>query len=373
MMKRMQTIGAAVAVSLLLVVGCSSSSGSLGGTGNTDGSDGSSALSDVVDSDTLGTDGADGADGATSGNSNTPDVIAAAPDIASPDPLTCSGIFQCINANCANISDPTTANACFGDCQSQATPEASQAFSTFFQCIGQNCQGVPEAEYTACVNTNCSAEYEACIIGTPDGSLDCGGFLGCLNGCATASDQATCQQDCIDDIESTEAYNTYAALEECIFTACPAAEGGTPDQSCIAAAQGEGGECSDELAACVIGDGGTLDCGGLWQCIQSCTTPECATDCRGQAQSGAVLGEFQQVAQCLLEACPDQTDTACAVAALSDGGSCFDILTACIDGTLSSDGGDGGTTETDGGTTETDGGTTETDGGTTETDGGPTE
>ena len=61
----------------------------------------------------------------------------------------------------------------------------------------------------------------------------------------------------------------------------------------------------------------------------------------GQAQSAEILGEFAQVAGCLTEACPDQTDNACATAALSEGGACFDILTACIDGTLGTDGADG--------------------------------
>ncbi|MEC8024057.1 MAG: hypothetical protein VX223_08985, partial [Myxococcota bacterium] len=329
---------------------------------SSDGSDGMSNDSGMDTTDTGGFDGQEGTDGEAgtessagdgsdksdgSGAGGTDSLDDAGDDSGTnndndwqPDtetgaaPLTCSEIISCINTVCADLDDPNDSSACITYCQSEAPIEASQAFTFFFQCIGQNCQAVDETEYTACVNTNCSAEYEACIIGAPGGSLDCGGFLGCLNGCATASDQSACQQECINDIESSEVYNTYATLEGCIFSACPAGQSGTPDASCISAAQAEGGECSDELEACILGNSGTLDCGGLLQCIQSCTTPECASDCQGQAQSNAVLGEFQQVAQCLIEACPDQSDNACVVAALSDGGSCFDILTACIDGTL---------------------------------------
>ena len=92
------------------------------------------------------------------------------------------------------------------------------------------------------MQANCNDEYTTCVVGNPDGDLDCGGLLGCLNTCATAAEPAACQNDCIDNIESVEVFNTYTAIEECVFAACPAPEGGTPDPACVTAAQQAGGE-----------------------------------------------------------------------------------------------------------------------------------
>jgi len=108
----------------------------------------------------------------------------------------------------------------------------------------------------------------------------------------------------------------------------------------VAAAQQTGGECADELEACIIGEGGTLDCGGIFNCINSCATVECAQECQGQAQDGAALSEFQAIASCIATECPDQSE-ACAGAALAPGGACAAEVEACFGGVDPTDGGDG--------------------------------
>jgi hypothetical protein len=356
-MKRMQNIGLTLAIGALVFAGCSSSSGttrSTSGSTATDGNDGSTAIADVVGGDSQSTDGADGADGVaatsatdgadgTSGidgiDGGTADVIISAPDTATEE-LSCTGILQCVNANCASATDPTTFGACLTDCQNKGSAQSSLAFQNFFQCIGQFCSQVSEAEYSACLQTNCNDQYTACIIGE-GGDLDCGGLLTCLNACSTAADAAACQSECIGDVQSAEVLDTYTAIEECVFAECPAPEGGTPDPACISAAQQEGGACADELQACIIGEGGTLDCAGIFQCFTGCTTLECAQDCQGQAQDGAALGSFQDILTCAAAACPEGSPETCFTGALSPGGACSAEIDACLGSMGPTDGADG--------------------------------
>jgi hypothetical protein len=73
-------------------------------------------------------------------------------------------------------------------------------------------------------------------------------------------------------------------------------------------------------------------CQQIRQCVFTCSTDECLQSCAAKGSADA-QAKFEAVRACTAKACTPVTDVNCACAEQClDGGTCFDEVTACLEG-----------------------------------------
>jgi hypothetical protein len=226
---------------------------------------------------------------------NNPDPIDPNPVNPGAGGLSCSGVFDCYD----QCQDDACANACDG----QASANGSNLLNNLWACADQN-----QCPDWACVEQNCSNEYNICLAdvgaGNPDPGSDpganpvdpglagaaggsCGGLLDCTSNC---NDQ-WCLQNCVAsaDPASITDYNTLAVCSQqagcsdwnCVQQRC----GGQLDQ-CVSAGGGAipGANPVDPGAGGAgVPVGANLGCGDIFACFGTCQNDACYDQCIDRA------------------------------------------------------------------------------------------
>ena len=138
-----------------------------------------------------------------------------------PENLSCAGVFTCFG-DC-----PAGDRACIEACEQAVSPDQSDVFQNFSNCLNTNmCQD------QACAETNCATEFDACY---PVGDATCGEGLACILACTRGD--SYCSLECqlsMSEVarEEIEALITCVEMNraQCQTVDCPA--------------------CADEYSAC---------------------------------------------------------------------------------------------------------------------------
>lgn len=228
--------------------------------------------------------------------------------------LTCAEMYACIGT-CPD--DPTTGPQCGSDCIGSGTVEAQQTWGALIDCLDTNGYfECPEGD-NACLDTAwapCQDEMDACV---PPGTATCLEMYLCLGDC---TDEA-CSQACLQS-GSSEGKTQWNSFINCIDAAgyFECQEG---DDACLEAAWAG---CDAEFKACAHGD---KTCKDIFDCLNACapTDQNCALECR---LTGSIAGQnsFEDVVDCIIEACPNDDTAECQNNALS--GVCSSLYNTCM-------------------------------------------
>ena len=283
--------------------------------------------------------------------------------------LNCGQTLECM-LQCAD-------DACLEDCGAQIASEGERnALVAMVNCMdAQGCQD------SACLQQKCASEYNTCFSGWQppvcgngvceagetqqscaqdcqppqtcgNGVCDAGetsaicpqdcqapGGLSCAEGfdCVMNCETEACATNCDTQVTEQAAKNALHALFQCIV------DSQCEDTACIEQ------RCGDELNACyggggqpVCGDGaceagetaqscpqdcqapGGLSCAEGFDCIASCETDACATNCEAQITDQAAKNALYALFQCIVD--NQCEDTACVEQF------CANEINACFDG-----------------------------------------
>ncbi len=252
----------------------------------------------------------------------------------------CSDLIGCLSG-CAKLSNEEAANECRGDCWTGATPEAQMDLNNAISCSQQACpicakqNATPQEEqqcddcWEEAASTTCESEWDKCVS---YGEGNCRTLWTCVQSCGANDEE--CVQAC-GAAASKEAIGLYGKVWDCILKDdhCPSTMPDSEWSTCANAALNEGGVCNEDFTNCigeqVYGDG---NCRELWDCVNSCSTQECAYAC-GDAASEEAHNLYNDVVDCMFEKCPRTMDDTewqtCARQALGQGGQCETQMNAC--------------------------------------------
>lgn len=240
-----------------------------------------------------------------------------------PPGETCQNNGRCATADevAAGVRACTALSSCLGECPDQlcieqclleSSDEGYRRYIDVVDCLDVAGCFTAEGLDQACMFEACGSEYSACfgaLPATPEGTLFCGAFVRCINGCPTEprDEEQACLDGCVAEA-SPAAFERYAAAVDCIQLECV-------DQppNC----QQE--RCGDALAACFdhgLGEG-VLPCADVMQCVFSCPDSDCYARCEQDA-SAAGLELWRDFVDCAapagcagfeacLAACPVET------------------------------------------------------------------
>ncbi len=197
----------------------------------------------------------------------------------------CAEVMEC-SAACR-------AEGCEDACHAEAGDDARPALAEFLACQNMVCDG-----RLPCIQAECQGALDACTQ-DEDVTLGCGGLLVCV--VFLCQGDIDCIQPCYD-LVADAVYETFDALQQCVFQAC-----GQPDMECAQQ------QCPQQYAACTGGeveqlpDG--LTCGGVVECLGGCLSEAQARECRRSCEDRADASAYDALdglLDCMLDAdCPD--------------------------------------------------------------------
>ncbi|MBM4397013.1 MAG: hypothetical protein FJ087_15160 [Deltaproteobacteria bacterium] len=195
-----------------------------------------------------------------------------------------------------------------------------------------SCFGLPDAEFSVCLDTNCKDPFLACFAG--DRIYTCVELNECIRGCPDNDD--ACVQNCFN-MSGYLANWDWEKRVGCFRAECPvcllAAPTTAQQQECRRCAEKAiFGACAVEYQRCWTA--GNAKCAEMWDCAQACPDEvACVNACR-DAATFAAQGKFQAVYTCADEQCPGLSGQAwadCATESVNGAGACVPALTACMD------------------------------------------